>query len=1324
MGWRQEDQDEPDDAMIDTNAAHKHTKHEHPSRLPTTPATLSSFSPESLLTMPKPQDRSHKKRLELERSGIKVTYHGEQEPAGYRGQESSNAHVSPHVQLDITNGGIQGLRNDFNSPMPIRILTNVEAYNTSPAEKRSGRNDGEMAPPTNFDAAWRPINRPPSPESQPPSLRNTNAPGISLTSSDISSAIQPQAVVGTTGNPTHTPSGRDSKRRHRSVEEPPPAIVARFSSHRWPRQGDSSSSSSRIHEIGAHLKEVEAAKGIDTASLQQRSARQQFVSKDPRKLRITQSQSRSKSPVVVTDDTNTSMTSSEDIRIMVSDLVPLSPHQYFHRNFDSESTHSDDALKALIPDLVKDISQSDADQSEGKSVATVSSTASSAYTLNVEAVNASAKRHVETGEYELALGLFRQVLSMHTKKYGAVHPLVASVYHNLGIVHSQLALPLEATQQQQERQLSLECFQAAARTARDSLGRNHPNVAVSLVRIGFLLLQAQQYQNALVTFAEALRIRLEHYGSEPHPLVANLYNNLGICHLHLKRFGESQKCLDRALEIQRHILRVERVNCSREELRTRLLEVADTLCNLGGLSVEQIQTHPGSAKHCIDAEHSFTEALEIRSTVFGPTHPLVVQIQQLLERVRAAVPDMTNGTTQINESPTSDPASPKLASGQSIPALPYASSSLETKFVSLSPTTVAPFVLSSRKDAARRDTAPTPESPTRIETREGSALRSTVQSISPLTSPTRELTEFSSESPASSSRALTYGPMDPPSPPHPHHKMDRCKPVDAPEELKARYVSDPLSPPGILMTISSDSLEGNPVASNCSLESSKDKDTVGSLTAFLDELPPMKMIVLNSKAADRSVPEKRRTTIRIAPHCIPTRSPPRRSIKLDETSLDDGPPLAVLSSGSESSIDPPQPIQPVTYAEYDEESFLIGDFGMSSDRAIDQLLKSSDTNEKSSTVSNHEIIVVQPFGTSEAVRKPNDRLLKPQTAIANSWSQAVPADISPKRVAAVKAGYLDSPPLILQSDHPAYAGTNKETFEGTDSGIAPLFARQKAVKLDDKTVLTKAMLNEPEFHLIEIHAIASRYMRKGRIPEAMHLFLLIWDVQREINGELHEDVGAAIHNVGLAQLRLERYEAAQDSFERAVRIRKGALGTDHPEVAVSQVKVGVTLVLLHELDQALIWFRDALTTRKRALGALHPSLARVYNNIGCVHVEFNELRDARRAFEAALDIQRNALCNEPSSGPLMFGAATTLCNLGFLYRHRNMPEKAALLLEEALGVSQFIVLFSTTSNSESSLRVAQKSLLYSFVHSFKKVSWVSSIQQCCQLLIALQSRCP
>jgi tetratricopeptide (TPR) repeat protein len=100
------------------------------------------------------------------------------------------------------------------------------------------------------------------------------------------------------------------------------------------------------------------------------------------------------------------------------------------------------------------------------------------------------------------------------------------------------------------------------------------------------------------------------------------------------------------------------------------------------------------------------------------------------------------------------------------------------------------------------------------------------------------------------------------------------------------------------------------------------------------------------------------------------------------------------------------------------------------------------------------------------------------------------------------------------------------------------------------------------------------------------------------------------------------------------------------------VKVGITLLLIHRFEDALWSFREALSVRKNALGALHPSTARIYNNIGCVHVEFNDFREeARRAFEAALDIQRNALSQDPDSGPLMFGSATTLCNLGYLYRY-------------------------------------------------------------------------
>lgn len=102
-------------------------------------------------------------------------------------------------------------------------------------------------------------------------------------------------------------------------------------------------------------------------------------------------------------------------------------------------------------------------------------------------------------------------------------------------------------------------------------------------------------------------------------------------------------------------------------------------------------------------------------------------------------------------------------------------------------------------------------------------------------------------------------------------------------------------------------------------------------------------------------------------------------------------------------------------------------------------------------------------------------------------------------------------------------------------------------------------------------------------------------------------------------------------------------------------------------------FREALSVRKHALGPLHPSTARVYNNVGCVHVELNEHREARRAFEAALDIQRNALAAEPENGTLLFAVATTLCNLGYLYRVRDNHAKAAMVLKEAVALQEVVL---------------------------------------------------
>ena len=53
------------------------------------------------------------------------------------------------------------------------------------------------------------------------------------------------------------------------------------------------------------------------------------------------------------------------------------------------------------------------------------------------------------------------------------------------------------------------------------------------------------------------------------------------------------------------------------------------------------------------------------------------------------------------------------------------------------------------------------------------------------------------------------------------------------------------------------------------------------------------------------------------------------------------------------------------------------------------------------------------------------------------------------------------------------------------------------------------------------------------------------------HGELHPLIGTAMHNMGVVYLRAGHHQDALNCFDRAVRVRKGAMGRDHPDVAVS-----------------------------------------------------------------------------------------------------------------------------------------------------------------------------
>ena len=139
------------------------------------------------------------------------------------------------------------------------------------------------------------------------------------------------------------------------------------------------------------------------------------------------------------------------------------------------------------------------------------------------------------------------------------------------------------------------------------------------------------------------------------------------------------------------------------------------------------------------------------------------------------------------------------------------------------------------------------------------------------------------------------------------------------------------------------------------------------------------------------------------------------------------------------------------------------------------------------------------------------------------------------------------------------AGTGDEEKENlnddvVEDGVAPLGGNWTDDNDDAKKASTTAslreMLQDPGRYLPDIHALASRHLQQQNAVDAHRLFQVVLDVQRHTHGPLHPAVAAALHNVGLSQLRLQNHDPALQAFEESARVRKGALGPDHPHVAV------------------------------------------------------------------------------------------------------------------------------------------------------------------------------
>ncbi len=124
---------------------------------------------------------------------------------------------------------------------------------------------------------------------------------------------------------------------------------------------------------------------------------------------------------------------------------------------------------------------------------------------------------------------------------------------------------------------------------------------------------------------------------------------------------------------------------------------------------------------------------------------------------------------------------------------------------------------------------------------------------------------------------------------------------------------------------------------------------------------------------------------------------------------------------------------------------------------------------------------------------------------------------------------------------------------------------------------------------------------------------------QETAGSGEFDISITLGNLAIAQDEFGEFEAALDSYRRAIALSTGVLGRDHPLVARQLANQSGLLAELGRFDEAEAAALEALAIRSKTQPADHPEFAQTYSALGHLRLLRGLYFGDSRAHVAALE---------------------------------------------------------------------------------------------------------
>lgn len=189
-----------------------------------------------------------------------------------------------------------------------------------------------------------------------------------------------------------------------------------------------------------------------------------------------------------------------------------------------------------------------------------------------------------------------------------------------------------------------------------------------------------------------------------------------------------------------------------------------------------------------------------------------------------------------------------------------------------------------------------------------------------------------------------------------------------------------------------------------------------------------------------------------------------------------------------------------------------------------------------------------------------------------------------------------------------------------------------------------------------------RSLNSGRLQEAEQA-LQSAIAEAEQLGPESSQLAATLQSLGQLRMQAKEYAAAQEQFERALRMRERTLGREHASLVPTLTALASIHETRGELEPAEELLRRALEINEQQLGAAHPEVATTLHNLAKLLFKRRDFTKADRLLIRLLEIKRALGKEHPE-------VAAVLASLAKLRQVVGKHDQGEQLWRQALAIRE------------------------------------------------------